>query len=74
MYGIGNGGIFNQGELTYDGSVPSDDLIVYKVSPGKAYVKGYEVDFQGPTFIDAPKPRTTKIVENQVNLTIWFWS
>ena len=63
--GIGNGGIFNQGELTYDGSVPSEDIIVYKVSPGKAYVKGYEVDFQGPTFIDAPKPRTTKIVENQ---------
>lgn len=63
--GIGNGGIFNRGELTYDGSVPSDDLIVYKVSPGKAYVKGYEVDFQGPTFIDAPKPRTTKTVKNQ---------
>lgn len=63
--GIGNGGIFKSGELTYDGSVPSDDLAVYKVSPGKAYVKGYEVEFLGPTFLDSPKPRTTKTKESQ---------
>ena len=68
--GIGNGGIFNEGELTYGGSIPSEDLAVYKVSPGKAYVKGYEVEFQSPTFLDVPKPRTTKILENQaVNFT-----
>ncbi len=63
--GIGNGGIFNEGELTYGGTVPSKDLAVYKVSPGKAYVKGYPVEFESPTFLDAPKPRTTKTVENQ---------
>jgi hypothetical protein len=63
--GVGNGGIFKEGELTYDGSVPSKDLSIYKVSPGKAYVKGYEVEFLGPTFLDAPKPRTTKTIKNQ---------
>ena len=63
--GIGNGGIFKEGELTYSGSVPSEDLAIYKVSPGKAYVKGYEVDFQGPTLLDVPKPRTTKTVQSQ---------
>ena len=63
--GIGNGGIFKEGELTYSGSVPSEDLAIYKVSPGKAYVKGYEVDFQGPTLLDVPKPRTTKTIQSQ---------
>lgn len=63
--GLGNGGIFNSGELTYSGSVPSEDLAIYKISPGKAYVKGYEVEFQGPTFLDVPKPRTTKTIEGQ---------
>jgi hypothetical protein len=63
--GIGNGGIFKEGELTYSGSVPSEDLAIYKVSPGKAYVKGYEVDFQGPTLLDVPKPRTIKTIQSQ---------
>ena len=63
--GIGNGGIFNSGELTYNGSVPNEDLAIYKISPGKSYVKGYEVEFQGPTFLDVPKPRTTKTIESQ---------
>jgi hypothetical protein len=62
---LGNEGIFREGELTYSGSIPSEDLAIYKVSPGKAYVKGYEVDFQGPTLLDVPKPRTTKTIENQ---------
>jgi hypothetical protein len=62
---LGNGGIFNKDELTYDGSSPSEDLAIYKISPGKAYVKGYEVEFNSSTFIDAPKPRTTKTVKNQ---------
>ncbi len=63
--GIGNDGIFNEGELTYNGSVPSEDLAIYKISSGKAYVKGYEVSFDGSTFLDVPKPRTTKTIENQ---------
>ena len=63
--GIGNGGIFKEGELTYSGSVPSEDLAIYKISPGKAYVKGYEVDFQGPTLLDVLKPRTTKTIQSQ---------
>ena len=63
--GQGNRGIYNPGQTTVDGNVPSEDLLVYKVSPGKAYVKGYEVDIISPTLIDVPKPRTTKTLENQ---------
>jgi len=63
--GLGNQGIFNAGQFTYGGSTPSDDLAVYQVSPGKAFVRGYEIETITPTFLDSPKPRTTKTLENQ---------
>ena len=62
---LGNGGIFNSGQLTYGGSTPSDDLAVYQISPGKAIVRGYEVETISPTFLDIEKPRTVKTLENQ---------
>ncbi len=62
---IGNSGIFKEGQLTYNGNVPSESLGVYKISPGKAYVKGYEVDVPSTIFVDFEKPRTTKTLENQ---------
>ena len=36
-----------------------------KVSPGKAYVKGYELERLATTFLDVPKPRTTREVLNE---------
>ena len=63
--GIGNRGLFNQNQFTYSGSTPSDDLAVYKISPGRAFVRGYEIETISPTFLDVEKPRTTKTVENQ---------
>jgi hypothetical protein len=62
---LGNRGIFNANQLTYGGSVPSDDLALYQISPGKAFIKGYEIETISPTFLDVPKPRTTKTLENQ---------
>jgi len=61
----GNKGIFSEDQLTYNNQTPSDDLGTYKLSPGKAYVKGYEVETITPSFIDFKKPRTTKLLENQ---------
>ena len=61
----GNQGIFNQGQFTYGGSTPSEDLAVYQISPGKASVRGYEVETISPTFLDVSKPRTTKTLETQ---------
>ena len=63
--GIGNRGIYNSNQTTSSGQKPSEDLMVYKISPGKAYVKGYEIDVRGPTFLDVPKARTTKNLKNQ---------
>lgn len=62
---LGNRGIFNVGQFTYGGSTPSDDLAIYQISPGKAIVRGYEVETISPTFLDAEKPRTIKTLEKQ---------
>ena len=61
---LGNNGIFNSSDLTYDGNSPNESLGVYKVSPITAFVQGYEVKTE-QKFIDFPKPRTTKLLENQ---------
>ena len=63
--GIGNRGIYNANQTTSNGQAPSEDKVVYKVGPGKAYVKGYPVETRGPTFLDVPKARTTKLVSDQ---------
>ena len=61
----GNNGIFKENQLTYEGNTPSDDLAVYRVSPGKAYVRGFRVETTAPTFLDVEKTRTTKELEDQ---------
>jgi hypothetical protein len=62
---LGNNGIFNSGQFTYGGSTPSEDLAIYQISPGKAYIRGYEVETISSTFLDVEKPRTIKTLENQ---------
>ena len=59
---ISNNGVFFANEFTDGGSIPSENLALYQVSPGKAYVRGYEVDIISSTFIDVPKPRSTKTI------------
>lgn len=61
----GNEGIFSENELTYNGNTPNENTGTYKISPLKAYIRGYEVETISPTFLDFPKPRTTKTLENQ---------
>ena len=59
---IGNNGLYDEGELTSNGNVASDEYFTLRVSPGKAYIRGYEVHKKGDTYIDAQKPRVTKTV------------
>ena len=61
----GNNGIFSSDQITYNNNVPSDDLGTYKISPGKAYIDGYEVETIVPAFLDFDKPRSTNSLENQ---------
>ena len=55
-------GVFTKGAVTEDGGVADTDLLAVKVSPGKAYVKGFEVEKVGTTIIDVPKARTVASV------------
>jgi hypothetical protein len=61
----GNDGVFNDNQITYQGNVPSDDLGSYIISPGKAYISGYETELLAPSIIDFEKPRTTNTLSNQ---------
>lgn len=63
--GLGNGGIFNAGQFTPGGVTANDNLALYKISPGKAYVKGYEIETLSAQYLDVDKPRATKTLENQ---------
>jgi hypothetical protein len=61
---IANGGIYLSNQLTAQGNIPSEDLITLQISPGKAYVKGYEIEKQASTFIDIRKPEESIDVQN----------
>jgi len=61
----GNQGIFAPSELTQSGNVPDEDLGIYKVSPGKAIIRGWEVENNTDTFLEFPKTRTTQTLTNQ---------
>ena len=52
-------GVFYPEQNTDQGNKPSKDLLEVQVGPGKAFVKGFEVETTGTTFLDVQKPRTT---------------
>ena len=59
---LGNDGVFFDTEKTDKGNIPSDNLLSIKLSPGKAYVRGYDIEKTGIEIIDVEKPRTTETV------------
>jgi hypothetical protein len=63
---LGNGGLYQETQKTSEGSTPSDDLAILKVSAGTAYVKGYEVPSSTKT-VDFPKARDVKEVESSAS-------
>ena len=60
---FGSGGMYIEGEKTDLGATPSDDLMNVVLSPGKAYVRGYDVALPGTTVLDVDKPRDTKNIK-----------
>ena len=62
---MGNGGVFTSTQITAGGATPTDNLALYKLAPGKAFVRGWEIETVNSTFLDCPKPRTTKVIEKQ---------
>jgi hypothetical protein len=61
---LGNNGLFFDTETTEQKNSPSEDLMCLKISPGKAYVKGYDVEKISMTIIDVDKPRDTERIDN----------
>ena len=61
---INSNGIFYSTQLTDQGNVPSEDLLAVKISPGSAYVKGFNVEKSVTTILDVNKPRDTKKVDS----------
>ena len=57
---VSNDGLFLENETTDEGNTPSDDLMCVQVSPGKAYVAGYDVELDAEVNIDVEKPRDTQ--------------
>ena len=59
---LGSNGLFFDNETTDQNNTPSNDLMGVKISPGKAYVRGYDVDKISTTIIDVEKPRETETI------------
>jgi len=60
---ISTDGVFLDTQKTDQGNSPSEDLLSVKISSGKAYVRGFDIETQGTTIIDVPKPRETQRVD-----------
>ena len=60
---IDSDGLFTDDRFTDDGNIPDDDLMCVKVAPGRAYVKGYDVEISGTTVLDIEKPRDTQNIQ-----------
>jgi len=63
---ISSDGIFLDTQKTDEGNTPSEELLAVKVSAGKAYVRGFDVETQTTTIIDVDKPRDTKTVDTSL--------
>ena len=61
-----NGGVYNLGQVTAQGNAAGDSLYAVEFGPGKAYVRGYQMETLQPTYVDLEKPRDTKAIQNTI--------
>jgi hypothetical protein len=62
--GLGNNGIYFDDQTTPSGLEPSESTLTLEISPGKAYIEGYDIERNTTTLIDIDKPRTSRAVNN----------
>jgi len=70
---LDSNGIYYSNQNTHQGNTPSDDLMCVTVSPGKAYVNGYDVSIHDNmnNVIDVEKPRDIgKIPVTNIDFTM----
>ena len=61
-----NRGVYSDGATTNEGGTAATTKLAGLLSPGKAYVKGYEIEKTGPNIIDIDKAREFKDVNANV--------
>ena len=61
---LNSDGVFFASQRTEQGNTPSEDLLALKVSPGKAYVRGFDIEKTSTTIIDVEKPRDVREIKN----------
>ena len=61
---LGSDGVFFSNQITEQGNTPTDDLLAVKVSPGKAYVRGFDIEKTSTTILDVDKPRSTRTISS----------
>lgn len=59
---ISSNGIYFENQKTDQNNTPSENLLSLKISPGKAYVRGFDVEKVETTILDVEKPRDTNTV------------
>jgi hypothetical protein len=59
-------GIYFENQKTVNGNTPLEEVMIYQIGPGKAYVNGYDVETISPRLLEVPKTRTTKSLVDQV--------
>jgi len=59
---INSQGLYSENQVTDEGNTPNEDLMCVKLSPGRAYVRGFDVYLPGTTVLDIEKPRDVKKV------------
>ena len=61
-----NNGVYLPGSTSRGNVASSAAYYALEVSPGKAYVRGFEIETLAPTFVDIAKPRETKALQNSI--------
>ena len=61
---MSNEGVYFADQITDQGNTPSEDLYAVKLSAGKAYVKGFDIETVSTTVLDVEKPRDTRSVSD----------
>ena len=61
---VDSNGVFTQNQVTDQNNIPSEDLLCVKISSGKAYVGGYDIENTGTVLLDVEKTRTTETLRN----------
>lgn len=61
-----NNGVYELGEITDQGNPAGENYYALEISPGTAYVQGYEITTQAATYIDIPKSRDTESRSNEI--------